>query len=94
MDWTGSWVTKARLLNVCIGGAFIVTLSVVAPGQKLHVRLANVPEIGWIDVHVVHVERGSSDMFKKQTLGRFKKMGTLPLPTCYFKYRWQNRSRR
>jgi hypothetical protein len=58
MDWTGSWVTKARLLNVCIGGAFMVTHSVVAPGQKLHVRLANAPEIGWIDAHVVHVEQG------------------------------------
>jgi hypothetical protein len=55
MDWTGSWVTKARLLNLSIGGAIMVTDSVVATGQKLHVRLANAPEMGWIDAQVVHV---------------------------------------
>ena len=58
MDWKGVWVTNARLLNVSIGGAFLVT-PFVSAGSKSPCTASEAPEIGWIDAQVVHVVLGS-----------------------------------
>jgi PilZ domain len=73
MDWNGAWVTNARLLNVSIGGAFIVTHLVSAPGQKLHARLLSASEIGWIDAQVVHLgrDRGAGIRFRSRCSSEF-----------------------
>jgi hypothetical protein len=36
----------------------MVPPSEIPPGERLHVKLASAPEIGWIDAQVVHVVRG------------------------------------
>lgn len=57
MDWAGERITRARLLNVCTGGALISTYTLIATTQKLRVWFDRAPEIGWIDSAAVHVKR-------------------------------------
>jgi len=57
MDWNGTRITGARLLDVSTGGALISTYRLVATSPKLRVRLESAPETGWIDAEVVHFGR-------------------------------------
>jgi hypothetical protein len=58
-DWNGSRITRARLLNISIGGALICTDRVVATSQTVSMRLENAPETGWIEAEVVRFGRPS-----------------------------------
>jgi PilZ domain len=57
MDWAGERISKARLLDVSLGGALISTYTLVATGQKVRLQFDRAPEIGWIDAEAVHVKR-------------------------------------
>lgn len=57
MDWAGTRITKATLLNVSTGGALICTHTVVVTSQRIRVRFENVPETGWIVAEAVHFRR-------------------------------------
>ena len=55
MDWTGTRITRATLLNVSRGGALVCSYTLIATSQKMRVRLVNAPELDWTDAEVVHL---------------------------------------
>ena len=54
MNWAGTRITRARLLNVSRGGAFVCSFTLFATSQKMRFRLLNAPELDWTDAEVVH----------------------------------------
>ena len=56
MEWRGTPITRAKLLNVGAGGALIFVESVGAPDRPLWIRLERAPETGWIAADVARVD--------------------------------------
>jgi len=56
MGWTGTPITRGRLLNVSMSGALIRVGRVGGPNRPLWVLLERAPETGWIAADVTRCD--------------------------------------
>ena len=55
-DWRTHRITRARLLNISLGGALIESDEPLATDRVLRIGLENVPEVGWVDAKAIRCE--------------------------------------
>ena len=58
-DWRTHRITRAKLLNISLGGAFIETGERLSTDRVLRVGLESAREVGWVDAKAIRCDGAS-----------------------------------